>query len=70
MLTVESIIMFFIGVFFGMVIAALLTGGGRAEIETEISYWRNQYFTLKNGERKDAIWQNLFNKTILETTST
>jgi hypothetical protein len=49
------IITFFIGVFFGMIIAALLTGCGRAENEMEISYWRNQYFALKNADRSDVI---------------
>lgn len=38
------IISFFIGVFFGYIICALISGG---ETEGE-SYWRTQYFILKD----------------------
>ena len=46
---------FFVGVFFGMIITALLTGCSRADADMEISYWRNQYFGLKNKDRSDVI---------------
>ena len=45
------IITFFAGVFFGMLIAALLSGG---ETEGE-SYWRQQYFILKEQGRNDVL---------------
>lgn len=49
------IFIFFVGVFFGTIITALLAGAGRADCDAEASYWRNQYFALKNAGRKDVI---------------
>jgi hypothetical protein len=46
-----AIIVFFVGVFCGMALTALLTG---AETEGE-SYWRQQYFIEKNKGRSDVI---------------
>lgn len=48
------IISFFIGVFFGYIICALVSGG---ETEGE-SYWRTQYFILKDKgvNNEDQNW--------------
>jgi hypothetical protein len=39
----------------GFFLSAILKTGGRADLENEISFWRNQYFALKNAGRKDVI---------------
>ena len=60
------VITFFIGVFFGYLICALISG---CETEGE-SYWRQQYFIEKDKGRKEVIWQNSHNIVISGTAST
>lgn len=39
----------------GFFISSIMVTGGRADLENEISFWRHQYFILKNRERREML---------------
>jgi len=51
----------------GFFLAAILASSHESDGE---KFWRYQYFTLKEQERSDVIWQTSHNKIILEIAST